>query len=71
MALLLIELGSEAMELLSILRLLVAFPGQALSFALLVVKSLSMLLLPPLNISKEFSGCDSRGILGELLVLRL
>ena len=50
MAFLLVEFGAKAMEFLSILRLLMTFPGYTLPFPLLVVETLSVLLLPPLNV---------------------
>lgn len=50
MALFLVELGSEAVQFLCILGLLVAFSGYALSFSFLVVEPLAVLFRPPFDV---------------------
>lgn len=55
MALLLVELGSQTAQVLSIFGLLVVFTGLALAGSLLVVEALAVLLLPALDIPDFWS----------------
>lgn len=50
MALLLVQLGPQTTQVLGILGLLMGFTGLALADSLVVVKTLSVLLLPALDI---------------------
>lgn len=50
MALLLVELGSQAAQVLGIFRLLVVFTGLALAGSFLVVEAFAVLLLPAFDI---------------------
>lgn len=50
MALLLVQLGPQTTQVLRILGLLVAFTSLTLALTLIVIKALSMLLLPALNV---------------------
>jgi hypothetical protein len=74
MALLLVQLGPQAAQILGILGLFVRFTGLALADALVVVESLTVLLLPAFDIPKVLLDCGlttagSRGV--DELVLRL
>lgn len=74
MALLLVQLGPQAAQVLGILRLFVRFTGLALADALVVVEPLTVLLLPALDIPKIRLDCglttaEARGV--DELVLRL
>jgi hypothetical protein len=50
MALLLVQLGPQTTQVLGILGLLMSFTGLALADSLIMVKTLSVLLLPALDI---------------------
>jgi hypothetical protein len=74
MALLLVQLGPQAAQILGILRLFVRFTGLALADALVVVEPLTVLFLPAFDIPKVLLDCglttaESRGV--DELVLRL
>lgn len=55
MALLLVELGSQATQVLGILGLLVDVTGLTLAYTLVMVEALAVLLLPALDISAVVS----------------
>lgn len=73
MALLLVQLGPQAAQVLGIFGLLVAFTGLALPGALFVVEALAVLLLPALNVPSGMVSVLSRWTPGggDELVLRL
>jgi len=66
MALLLVELGSQTAQVLSIFGLLVVFTGLALAGSLLVVEALAVLLLPALDIPVLVSCYGRRLNLGRV-----
>lgn len=75
MALLLVQLSPQTTQVLRIVGLLVSLTGLALALTLIVVKALTVLLLPALNVpegEKKLVGEDSAWQAGmDELVLRL
>ena len=76
MALLLVQLSPQTTQVLRIVGLLVPLTGLALALTLIVVKTLTVLLLPALNVpeekKKKLVGEDSAWLAGmDELVLRL
>ena len=54
MTLLLVELGPQTTQVLGIVGLLVTLTGLALAGSLIVIESLTVLLLPALNVPEEW-----------------
>lgn len=73
MALLLVQLGPQAAQVLGILGLFVRFTGLALADALIVVEPLTVLLLPALDVpvARLEWDCQGQGQRVDELVLRL
>lgn len=73
-ALLLVQLGTQTTQVLRIVRLLVSLTGLALALTLIVVKALTVLLLPALDVpGGKMLVVKRRGLAGggDELVLRL
>lgn len=65
MALLLVQLGPQTTQVLRIVGLLVSLTGLALALTLIVVKALTVLLLPALDVPEEKKLiCERLGVAG-------